>query len=226
MLRRVLLACGIGGSLLYVGVDVLSAIVYPSYHSFSTRWVSELMARGAPTERLVDPFFLAYAGLMVAFGVGLWLTDRRPRARVMSGLVIAYAALGMLGPTVFEMDVRGSPGAGPSTADFLHMAVTSVLVLIILAVVAIGATLRGRPFRLYSYATLATMVVFGALTSYMVKADGTPPWTRFSGVTERINIGAFLAWVVVLAVALYRELPGWHLTFPRPHGPTALPPLG
>ena len=201
MLRRTLLAGGIAASLLYVGIDVLAAIRYPAYHSFTSRVVSELMASGAPTERLVDPLFLLYGVLMIGFGIGVWRSDHRRRGRILGGLLIGFATLGLLGPTLFEMDVRGAGEISePSAADIRHIAITGGLVLLIMATVAVGAFVRGRAFRLYSFATLVIMPVSGILTSLAMGQAGTP-WV---GLIERVNIGAFLAWVAVLAVALLR----------------------
>ncbi len=202
MLRKSLLVCGMLASLVYVGLDVLAAIRYPEYHSFTSRAISELMASGAPTERLVDPLFLLYDALMMAFGVGVWLSARRRRVHITGGLLFAYAAIGVLGPTVFEMNVRGA--GGDATADVLHIALTGVLVLFIFASVAFGASMRGRWFRLYSFATLLIMAVFGVLTSFAMRGVGTGEPTPWPGLTERIDIGAFLLWVVVLAISLVR----------------------
>src|SRR5205814_7725557 len=79
MLRKSLLVCGMLASLVYVGTDVLAAIRYPEYHIFTSRAISELMASGAPTERLVDPIFLLYGVLMLAFAVGVWMSSSRKR---------------------------------------------------------------------------------------------------------------------------------------------------
>src|SRR5262245_38021844 len=111
MLRRVLLACGILASILYVATDFLAALRYPEYHSFSTRAVSELMADGAPTERLVDPLFLAYDVLMLAFALGVWWSQPARSAHLTAGVLFVYAAIGFTGPTLFEMNMRGSSGA-------------------------------------------------------------------------------------------------------------------
>jgi hypothetical protein len=200
--RKVLLACGILASLEYVCIDVLAAIQYPEYHSFTSRAVSELMASGAPTERLVDPLFLLYDLLMMAFGVGLWVSGSKKRVRATGGVLLAYAAVGLLGPTVFEMEVRGS--RGDTTRDILHIAITLLLVLLIFASVALGAAARGRAFRLYSFATLLVMIVFGALTSFMAPGLGTSEPTPWLGLAERLDIGAFLLWVAVLSIALLR----------------------
>ena len=112
MLRRILLLSGVLSSLLYVGTDMLAAIFYPGYHSFTSRAISELMASGAPTERLVDPLFLLYDPLVMAFGVGVWTSGPRRRVHITGGLLFAIGALGLLGPTLFEMNVRGSGSSG------------------------------------------------------------------------------------------------------------------
>ncbi|HET7786772.1 MAG TPA: DUF998 domain-containing protein [Myxococcales bacterium] len=199
MPRKLLLACGVLASLLYVGIDVLAAIRYPGYHSFTSRVVSELMARGAPTERLVDPLFLLYGALMMAFAAGIWSSSDRLRVHVTGGLLFAYAAVGLFGPTLFEMNVRGA--AGPKS-DVLHIALTGALTLLIVAAVMAGAATWGRRFRLYSLATLLIFVVFGALISFASRglAAGEPtPWL---GLLERVDIGAFLLWVAVLSASL------------------------
>src|SRR5580765_364664 len=70
MLKRILLACGVLSSLLYVGIDALAALRYPEYHSYASQAISELGAVGAPTKELVDPLFIIYGVLLIAFGVG------------------------------------------------------------------------------------------------------------------------------------------------------------
>jgi len=200
MLRKLLLSCGVVASILYVATDVAAAILHPAYHSFRARAVSELMASGAPTERLVDPLFLVYDALMIAFAIGLWLSSER--ARLAAGMLLAYGALGLLGPTLFEMNVRGSGGS--PTADTLHIALTGVIVLLILATVAVGAFLGGHRFRVYSLVTIAVMVLFGVVTWFAMRGIGTGEPTPWGGLLERVNIGAFLLWIAVLAIARLR----------------------
>jgi hypothetical protein len=198
MLRKLLLCCGVLASFVYAGTDVLAAIEFGEYHSFTARVISELMARGAPTERLVDPPFLLYDLLILAFAVGLWRSSPRRRARVTAGLLFAYGAFGLTGPTLFEMNVRGTGDPG---ADVAHIVATGVLSLMILAAVASGAAIRGRAFRLYSYATLAVLVGFGVLTSLAARGLSSGEPTPWIGLLERVVIGAFLSWTAVLATS-------------------------
>jgi hypothetical protein len=79
-----------------------------------------------------------------------------------------------------------------------------VMSLFILLAMGFGATLLGKRFRYYSYATIAILIVFGVLTSLQagkMVADEPTPWM---GLTERINIYATMLWVAVLAIGLLR----------------------
>lgn len=204
-LRKALLICGVLSSVLYVGIDVLAAVRYGEYHSFTSRVISELMARGAPTKPLVDPLFLLYGLLATAFGVGVWMSAGGNRAlRVTASLLIAYAVVGLPGPWYFAMNVRGTGGVG---GDLPHIVLTAVIVLFIIAAVTFGAFALGRRFRLYSLATIVTIVVFGALVGVEAPGIATGKPTPWIGITERVNIGAFLLWVAVLAISLLRAEP-------------------
>jgi len=203
LVRRLLLLSGLLSSLLYVATDVLGGMRYEGY-SFTSQAVSELMATGAPSEAFVDPLFITYGVLALAFGVGVFREGAgRSRAlRIVGALLIGYAAIGFAGPTLFEMQQRG---AGSSAGDASHILLTGVLVLLLLLAIGFGAFALGRRFRVYSFGTLLTLVVFGALTArYAARLAAGQP-TPGLGILERINIYASLLWVAVLATALLRR---------------------
>ena len=203
MLRTALLVCGVLSSLLYVGADLLAAARFPGYHDFTSQAISELTAVGAPTRGSVEPLLIAYDFLIIAFGVGVWRSAGRKRAmRLVGGLLAGIGVLGLVAIPFTPMHLRGT---GSLSSDAPHIAVTGVIVLFILSAVGVGAFLFGRGFRLYSLATLATLLVFGTWTSFeaaRLVADQPTPWL---GVSERIHIGAYLLWVLVLAVMLLRS---------------------
>jgi hypothetical membrane protein len=199
MLRKALLVSGILSSLLYIGIDMLAALRYEEYHSFFSQAISELGAVGAPTRQLADPLFTAYNVLLLAFGVGVWTSAKRTRAlRIIGALLIGIAVVGSITPPMY---LRGT---GDVSRDAPHIILTGVIVLFILLAIGFGATLYGTWFRLYSVATIAVLLVAGALTGLAAGqlAAGQPtPWL---GVAERVNIGAYLLWVLVLAITLLR----------------------
>ena len=124
-LGRGLLLCGIVSSLLYIATDLIGGIRYDGY-SFTSQAISELMAVGAPSERIVDPLFLAYDALVIAFAIGVFKAGSgRGRALRLTGiLLVGYGAIGLTGPTLFEMHPRGASGA---RGDLPHIIVTAVI---------------------------------------------------------------------------------------------------
>lgn len=100
------------------------------------------------------------------------------------------------------MHLRGSE---TSLTDTLHIVWSAATVLLMMLAIGFGAAAFGRRFRLFSIATLAVFVVFGALTGLdgpRVTANLPTPWI---GVWERINIAAFFLWLAVLAMVLLRH---------------------
>jgi Protein of unknown function (DUF998) len=200
-----LLVCGILSSLLYAVTLVLAPMLWEDYSSTS-QTVSELFAIGAPSRPLVVPLFLAYGFLVIAFGLGVWGSAGRKRAsvRVVGGLLVAYGFVGLAGP-FFPIHLREVLAAGGGTlTDTMHGIITMVLVLFMLLAIGFGAAAFGKRFSLYSIATILMLVAGGALAALdqpRLVANLPTPWM---GVTERINIGVFLLWVVVLAFTLLR----------------------
>jgi hypothetical protein len=198
-----LLACGILSSLLYATTDVLGGLQYDGY-SFTSQAISELMAVGAPSEDFVDPLFITYGVLAVTFGIGVLreAAHRNRALRVTGALLIAYAVAGFTGPTLFEMYPRGTATV---TDDTPHIVLTGVLVALTLLAIGVGAFALGKRFRIYSFATLGTMIALGAASGRYgaLLAAGQP--TPGFGIIERILIYSSVLWFGVLAVALLRR---------------------
>jgi hypothetical protein len=200
MVRKVLLICGIVSSLLYVAMNIVGAMQFEGYDSTSQA-VSELSAIGAPSRPVWVLLGIVYQVLVIAFGWGVWASAGRNRPlRVVGGLLLAYGVVGLAAP-FFPMHMRG---AGVTLTDTVHKILTMVTVLLMLTAIGFGAAAFRKWFRFYSIATIVILLVFGALTGLdapRIEANLPTPWV---GVTERIDIGVFLLWVVVLAVALLR----------------------
>src|SRR5215510_9970558 len=139
-MRKFLLGCGIVSSPLYVLTDLVGGLRYPGY-SFASQGVSELMAIGAPSRGLVDPLFLLYDVLAVAFGIGVLREagEANPQLRRSGLLLVAYAVAGMLGPTVFPMHQRGS-----AASDAAHIVLTALLVLFMFLAIGFAGMALGK----------------------------------------------------------------------------------
>jgi hypothetical protein len=201
-MRDAWLVCGIVSCFLYVTMNVVVPAQWPGYDSAS-QTVSELSAVGAPTRPLWVVLGMFYSVLVMAFGWGVRMAagdDRRLRA---AGLLIAvYGALGILWPFA-PMHLRPVLAAGGGTAsDTLHIALAVATEVIYLLALVLAAAVLGKAFRLYSLATFAALLTFGALTFREAPLVGANRPTPLIGVWERINIGVFLLWMIVLAVVL------------------------
>lgn len=208
IVRKALLAGGILSSLLYFATDVLGGLRYGGY-SFTSQAISELAAIGAPSKSFVDPLFLSYQLLALAFGIGVFLAaaGRRGALRNTALMMTAYGATGFLtfimaGPAKIAMHQRG---IGSLPGDAPHIILTAVLVMFLLLAMTFGAFALGKRFRRFSFATLLIAIVSGALTVPFAArvAAGLP--TLGLGIVERIDVYSCLLWIAVLSIALLRR---------------------
>ena len=219
-LQLVLLGCGVLSSVLYISAEVYAWSQVPGY-SPNTHAFSELRAEGAPTR----PLMVAVAGapynlLVAALGVGVWASSSRRAARATGGLLLVYALVSYLGGTVFQMDPRGTEG---SMRTLLHEWATAVMVVSMLVTMGVGAFLHGVRFRVYSIATLVTVIAFAALSfqqASLLAAHQPAPWL---GLIERVSIYAWMVWVAALAMSLC-VVAGSHARGMRTLGAHALSP--
>jgi pimeloyl-ACP methyl ester carboxylesterase len=186
-------------------MNVFVAMHWDGYSSAS-QTVSELSAIGAPTRSLWAPLGALYTVLVTAFGWGVWKSAGGNRAiRQVGRLVAMYGALGLVWPLA-PMHLRETLAAGGGTfSDTLHIALGAITVVLMLSAMAIGARALGTRFRVYSITSLAVLAIFAALTFRDAPGLSQNVPTPWIGVWERTNIGVFLLWVVVLAIALWRD---------------------
>jgi hypothetical membrane protein len=202
MVPKALLACGILSSLLYFAMNIFVAMQYPGY-SFASQTVSELSAIDAPTRSLWVPLGIVYTLLVTAFGVGVWKSAGRSwHLHVLGGLLVVSGIVGLGWPPMHQ---RGVLAAGGGTlTDTLHLVWAAVTSLFFILEIGFGAAALGKRFRIYSFVTMALLIFFGALVGVEAPNVGKNLATPWIGIWERINIGVFVVWVIVLAIALLR----------------------
>lgn len=208
-----LLVSGIASSVLWVATDILASLLYDGY-SYTAQTISELSAIDAPSRPYVGPAILVYDLLLIAFAFGIWQASGGNRAlRVVAGLTVVHALVDLvLGPfsSMHQREVLAAGGA--TRSDTLHLVVAGSYAITIFLMAGFGAVAFGKGFRLYSIATILTLLVFGILTAMeapKVQDNESTPWI---GVTERINAYAAMLWIAVLAVYLLRG------SLPAPRG--------
>lgn len=206
LLNKLLFACGILSSLLYVAANIFVPMQYPGY-SLASHTVSELSAIGTPTRQLWVQLLSVYSILVVSFGWGIWRSaGNNRRLRTVGMLIALYAIVGIFWPPMHQRDVLAAGGG--TLTDTFHIAFTFITVPLMLLVMGFSATSFGKTFRVYTIISLVMVIGFGVLTglaSPRMEADLPTPWM---GVWERISIGAYMLWVVVLAIILLRTTKG------------------
>ena len=205
MLRKIFLFCGILSSLLYVAINIYVPTQWPEYNSAS-QTVSELSAVGAPTRTLWMILCAPYSLMMLAFAWGVLKSAGERRALRIAGLLlVAYGGLGVFWPFA-PMHLRETLAAGGGNwSDTMHLTLASVTEILFLFSMGFAAAALGKSFRIYSIITFVVLMVFGALTFIEAPDVGKNLPTPWIGVWERINIGVFLVWIIVLALVLIRN---------------------
>ena len=192
--RKALLATGPLSSLLYViATDVVAASQWDGYRR-TEQMVSELFAVGSPGRDVLVPFTWLYTVLFTAFGVGVWNSVRGNGAlRIGGGLLTGYGLWNIMG-ALYPLTL------GDNASIPMHIVATNIqLALMVAAMCFVAAGFHDR-MRTYSIVSLAASAVMG-----MVAFAAAPGPNLVLGIGERMSIGAFLLWVAVLAVALWKR---------------------
>jgi hypothetical protein len=202
MIRKILLGCGAVSSALYVVTDIIAARRYDGY-SYADQWFSELTAEGSPTRPLLIVINgIPYTALVAAFAVGIWKTAGPNRAqRIAAALLGGYAVAGAVGGIAFPMQMRQNEA---SLRNVMHIPSTVVMSLCAVLAMGFGARVLGKRFRVYSYATIAAVLAFGALTSAQAGRISENQPTPWAGAEERVNIFATMLWIAALSIGLIR----------------------
>jgi hypothetical protein len=203
VLRSALLLSGVLSALLYAGMLVIVPMAWDGYSS-AAQTVSELSAIDAPTRSLWVPLGSVWTLLYALFGWGVWLTAKENRPLRAAGAVIGTAAvLGLFWPPMHSREVLAA--GGKTLTDTLHVVWTAMNGLLTLVAMGFGAAALGKGFRIYSVATMVVLLAAGAVTgAYASRLEANLP-TPGAGVRERVNIGAWLIWVMVLGFAALRR---------------------
>jgi hypothetical protein len=200
MARKGLLICGILAMLWYVAMNIFVPMHYPGYE-IASQTVSELSAIDAPTRPLWSVTGILYTLLFVAFGLGIWLSARGSRAlRVVALVIIFDSVWGFFWPPMHRREVIAAGGG--TLTDTLHIVWAFVHLVLMLLMIFFGASVFGKSFRYFSGAVVLIFMVFGALTTIESRGIEANLPTPQVGIWERINIGAYMIWVIVFAIEL------------------------
>jgi len=201
--RTTLLACGIAAAVLYIAMTMTVGRLWDGY-SVASQTISELSAIGAPTRPLWLGLAAVYTALFAAFGWIVWTVAPPNRAlRAVGAFVLAQAVFGVFWPPMHQRTVLAAGGG--TLTDTLHIVWTIVTGVLFMLAMGFGAAAFGRRFRIYSVVTMGVVFACGAWTGTFASRMQANLPTPGVGVWERINTTAFMVWIAVLAIVVFRK---------------------
>jgi len=202
VLARLLVLCGILMFVLYIFMDVVASLSYDGY-SYKDQTISELSAIDAPTRGFWMALSPLYQVLAFAFAFGaLSVADERRLIRGVGWLLLALAVVGLLWwfAPMHQREVLAADGG--TWQDTLHLVLGGLTSILFFVTIGLGAFAFGIRFRLYSFATIAALLVFGTLMGMEapdVSENEPTPWL---GIWERIAVEGSFLWEAVFAAVL------------------------
>jgi hypothetical protein len=199
-IRKSMLACGILSSFLFIVLDVISVMLYKGYNPWS-QTLTELSALGSPTGPLWLLMMIIYTLLLIGFSWGVLLSSAgNTRLRMAACFFFVYLVISFFRPPIYQSEVLSTGGS--AFADNLHIVFRILIVSVMLLAIKSGTKIFRKGFQRYSMITLLVLVAFGILTALGKEANQPGELKSLVGVWERINTGAFLLWIIMLAIIL------------------------
>src|ERR1043166_8046876 len=108
--KKILLSCGILSSLWYLAVNIIVPM-QDQHYSIASQTVSELSAIEAPTRELWNLLCVFYSLLLIAFGLGVWMTFVQNKKLWFVAVVIIFdAIIGFFWPPMHLREVIAAGG--------------------------------------------------------------------------------------------------------------------
>ena len=194
--------------------DVLSGLLYDGY-SHLDQAISELSAFGSPVRPLMVTVILIHNVLLLTFGIGVLRVARRRTVWWIG--VLQVAELVLVGIATHTFWAMSSRDMATGFNDTMHIILSGVFSLLVLAMMILSAVAYPGWFRVYAVATMIAVVGFGIASSLAMRGieQNDTPW---AGGFERINAYAYFAWLVLLAVMVIRHELGSSATSSRDAG--------
>jgi len=199
-LRKILLSSGMLAVVIYLLHILIGGILWETYNHLQQP-ISDLTATGAPNRFLLLLFTNIYGGLALIFAVSFTLFVRKKRHKIVfwGGISFIILHIVSISYSFFPQDL---PGAEPSFAGMMHLAVTVMIVpFTILTPLLIGFGLKKekvwKTLGNFSLICGILIIIFGGMSGFFF-AKGLP----YFGLVERINIGTLQIWTFILSYKL------------------------
>lgn len=195
---RLLAFGGVLAPLVFLGAVIVTAAGRPEYHH-ATQAISELGERGARNAALMNyGGFLLYGLLIVGLAVGLHRGIRRGPGDWLGPLLLLVYGVAYVG-VAFAPCNPGCTGATPTINEQAHVLLSRI---IILTSVATPLVLFPRLAKDPAWAALSPLLVVLPMIGYLLFLLPIPGLQ--SGWQQRVFFGCTLAWILAVALRLFR----------------------
>jgi hypothetical membrane protein len=201
--KKILFGLGILAPLLYGATVIIGAWLRPDY-SHATHAISELTAVGAPNKLLLDSLFSIYNLLLIGFAAVFLAnvekqTNDHWTGKAGSYLILLVGLVGLLTNLFFPMDPRDIPA---TPTGIIHLVLAGILSLgTILSTLFLGLWM----VRVSNHKTLGIYTLFTCGVIFLsggFAAAAAANLSPMMGIVQRITIGAFMQWLVILGSCL------------------------
>jgi hypothetical membrane protein len=201
----VLNAAGIAAPVMWGAALVYIGSLVPEYSHYR-QYISELAARGTPTQHLMQIAGFLLPGLMVvAFGMLVGLSSQTKLAGAGAALLIV-SGIARVAAGVFPLDPCCAPMI-PSFSERMHNAAGGVYILTMGAAVLIWCAVAERTFRTrahwFRWYSLATFVAATTLPLWLIHFGADP---ASAGLFQRASFLVLNLWLLVFAVVVWLRL--------------------
>jgi hypothetical membrane protein len=210
MRNKVLMISGILAPIVYVLTVILGGAIRPGY-SHVSQAVSDLIATEAPNKSLLDPLFALYNLLAIAFALGLFQkvrSDDQNRGKVVGTfgalVLVSQGIFGLI--TLFFPEPAGGMSVAITNEGAMHIVFAGLSSLAtMIAILLMGFWFRNgqrlRGYASFSFLSVTFVFLTGGFAAYSV-ANQSP----IAGLLERLTIGGFLLWILVIALKMYSSV--------------------
>lgn len=191
LVRKALLACGPLSVIVYVVWNEVAALQWEGYSRIANA-ISELGLTGAPSKAILEPMGYVYNPLLLAFGIGVWLSADGKRSLQAVGAFLALSAATMPLWLFFG-----------EVSLWIHIAIGVMSLVGWFGAIGFSAIASRSWFRLYASVTFVVVALFWAPVFAYAPAVAAGEPTPFIGLFERLAFGGYFLWTTLLAVVLW-----------------------
>jgi len=198
--KNALLFTGILAVIVYTVHVVIGGILWPDY-SHLQQPISDLTATAAPNRNFLLGLTTIYGFLALIFATSFTVLESKKHHKIVFWGGVCFIMLHFISITygLFPQDL---PGAGPSFAGMMHLAVTALIVpftILTPLLIGFGFTKENAWKTLGNFSLVCgiLIIIFGGMSGFFF-AKGLP----YFGLVERINIGTLQIWTFVMSYKL------------------------